>query len=108
MQSTDASVSLALSLSQPANNDPVLQELLVSLFDGGHFSLVRLERSGRQGADRAPLHRHGRPVPGWFRTLAPLASGTASHAVSDGWRQIGEVTLVANDAYAWEACGAAA
>lgn len=43
VQSTDASVSLALSLSQPANNDPVLQELLVSaLFDGGHFSLVRL------------------------------------------------------------------
>ncbi len=43
VQATDAAVSLALSLSQPANNDPVVQELLVSaLYDGGHFSLVRL------------------------------------------------------------------
>ena len=30
VQATDAAVSLALSLSQPANNDPVVQELLVS------------------------------------------------------------------------------
>lgn len=104
VQSTDASVSLALSLSQPANNDPVLQELLVSaLFDGGHFSLVRLsDPEGKVLIERRSTATAA-SVPGWFRTLAPLASGTASHAVSDGWRQIGEVTLVANDAYAWEA-----
>jgi hypothetical protein len=43
VQSNDAAVSLALSLSQPANNDPVIQELLVSaLYDGGNFALVRL------------------------------------------------------------------
>ena len=109
MQSTDASVSLALSLSQPANNDPVLQELLVSaLFDGGHFSLVRLsDPEGKVLIERRSTATAA-SVPGWFRTLAPLASGTASHAVSDGWRQIGEVTLVANDAYAWKPCGAAA
>src|SRR5690606_28618215 len=102
VQSTDAAVSLALSLSQPANNDPVTQELLVSaLFDGGHFALVRL--ADPQGA--VMVERGAQPaasVPGWFQALAPLANRAASHAVSDGWRQIGEVTLVANDAYAWE------
>ncbi|AUL14427.1 cyclic diguanylate phosphodiesterase (EAL) domain protein [Bordetella bronchiseptica E014] len=102
VQSTDAAVSLALSLSQPANNDPVTQELLVSaLFDGGHFSLVRL--ADPQGA--VMVERGAQPaasVPAWFQALAPLANRAASHAVSDGWRQIGEVTLVANDAYAWE------
>jgi EAL domain-containing protein (putative c-di-GMP-specific phosphodiesterase class I)/GGDEF domain-containing protein len=104
VQSTDAAVSLALSLSQPANNDPVLQELLVSaLYDGGHFSLVRLaDPEGKvlieRKSDATP-----KSVPAWFQKLAPLDTQPASHAVSDGWRQIGEVTLIANDAYAWEA-----
>lgn len=104
VQATDAAVSLALSLSQPANNDPVVQELLVSaLYDGGHFSLVRLaDPEGKVLIERQSTATDA-SVPGWFRALAPLDARSASHAVSDGWRQIGEVTLVANDAYAWEA-----
>ncbi|OZI44561.1 GGDEF domain-containing protein [Bordetella genomosp. 5] len=103
VQSTDAAVSLALSLSQPANNDPVVQELLVSaLFDGGHFSQVRLaDPDGKTIVERqAPAAADG--VPGWFKSLAPLQSEPATHAVSDGWKQIGTVTLLANDAYAWQ------
>ncbi|MEN5157942.1 bifunctional diguanylate cyclase/phosphodiesterase [Achromobacter spanius] len=104
VQSTDAAVSLALSLSQPANNDPVVQELLVSaLYDGGHFSLVRLtDPDGKVLIERRSTATAA-SVPAWFQALAPLDSQAASHAVSDGWRQIGEVTLIANDAYAWEA-----
>ncbi|WYX07884.1 LapD/MoxY N-terminal periplasmic domain-containing protein [Achromobacter xylosoxidans] len=104
VQATDAAVSLALSLSQPANNDPVVQELLVSaLYDGGHFSLVRLaDPEGKVLIERQSTATAA-SVPAWFRALAPLDARSASHAVSDGWRQIGEVTLVANDAYAWEA-----
>lgn len=104
VQSTDAAVSLALSLSQPANNDPVVQELLVSaLYDGGHFSLVRLtDPEGKVLLERKSTATAA-SVPAWFQALAPLDSQAATHAVSDGWRQIGEVTLIANDAYAWEA-----
>lgn len=103
VQSTDAAVSLALSLSQPANNEPVVQELLVSaLFDGGHFSLVRLaDPNGKVIVERqAPPTADG--VPSWFKSLAPLQSEPATHAVSDGWTQVGTVTLQANDAYAWQ------
>lgn len=104
VQSTDAAVSLALSLSQPANNDPIVQELLVSaLYDGGHFSLVRLtDPDGKVLIERRSTATAA-SVPAWFQALAPLDNQAASHAVSDGWRQIGEVTLIANDAYAWEA-----
>ncbi|MEN4919763.1 LapD/MoxY N-terminal periplasmic domain-containing protein [Achromobacter spanius] len=104
VQSTDAAVSLALSLSQPANNDPVVQELLVSaLYDGGHFSLVRLTDPDGKVLIERQSGATAASVPAWFQALAPLDAQAATHAVSDGWRQIGEVTLVANDAYAWEA-----
>jgi EAL domain-containing protein (putative c-di-GMP-specific phosphodiesterase class I)/GGDEF domain-containing protein len=103
VQSSDAAVSLALSLSQPANSSRVTQELLVSaLYDGGHFSLVRLtDPQGKVIMERGSQNSSA-AVPGWFQRLVPLSAKSASHVVTDGWRQIGEVTLTATDAYAWE------
>jgi len=103
-QSTDAAVSLALSLSQPGNSAPITQELLIAaLFDGGHFSRITLHSPEQQPLVIRQLE--GTPhydAPRWFRTLVPIDTKSATHAVSDGWRQIGEVTIVANDVYAWE------
>jgi len=103
-QSTDAAVSLALSLSQPGNSAPIAQELLIAaLFDGGHFLRVALH-----SPEQEPLivrQVEGSPqyeAPRWFRALVPIGTKSATRAVSDGWRQIGEVTVVANDVYAWE------
>ena len=103
VQSNDAAVSLALSLSQPANSDRITQELLVSaMFDGGHFSLVRLtDPQGRVLIERRTQAASGN-VPLWFQRLVPLSAKSASHVVTDGWRQLGEVTLTASDTYAWE------
>ncbi len=102
-QSSDTAVSLALSLSQPGNDDRIIQELLISaLFDGGRFSLVQLaDPQGdvvfvRQAESAAPS------VPRWFRSLLPLSAKSATHTVTDGWRQIGTVTITADDSYAWE------
>ncbi|ALM83282.1 LapD/MoxY N-terminal periplasmic domain-containing protein [Bordetella sp. N] len=102
VQSNDAAVSLALSLSQPANSDRITQELLVSaLFDGGHFSLVKLtDPQGKVVITRSTDALAA--VPGWFQRLVPLSAKSATHVVTDGWRQLGEVTLTATDIYAWE------
>jgi diguanylate cyclase (GGDEF)-like protein len=102
-QAEDAAVSLALTLSQQSNQDPTTQELLVSaLFDGGHFEHVQLtDPTGKVLVERH-IENHVIPVPSWFRTLVPLKANPANHVVSDGWRQIGSVTLVANDSFAWE------
>ncbi|MFC4274372.1 bifunctional diguanylate cyclase/phosphodiesterase [Achromobacter aloeverae] len=102
VQSNDAAVSLALSLSQPANSDRITQELLVSaLFDGGHFSLVKLmDPQGKVVISRSS--DAAAAVPGWFQRLVPLSAKSATHVVTDGWRQLGEVTLTATDVYAWE------
>jgi len=103
-QSTDAAVSLALSLSQPGNSDPVTQELLISaMFDGGHFSRIALSSPEQQPLVVRQVEAPPRyAAPDWFRAILPLAAKSATRAVSDGWRQIGDVTVVANDVYAWE------
>jgi len=101
-QSEDAATSLALTLSQPSNNDPVTQQLLVeALFDSGHFSLVRLaDPLGKVIVERR-IENTLVPVPHWFQSLVSLRADQASHVVTDGWRQLGTVTLVANSIYAW-------
>jgi EAL domain-containing protein (putative c-di-GMP-specific phosphodiesterase class I)/GGDEF domain-containing protein len=103
VQSSDAAVSLALSLSQPSNSDRITQELLVSaLFDGGHFSLVKLSDPQDKVLISRSAETSTAAVPQWFQRLVPLSAKSSTHVVTDGWRQIGEVTLTANDAYAWE------
>jgi len=105
-QSSDAAVSLALTLSQPGHDDPVMQELLISaLFDGGLFSRIALVSPAPERApiivreiETTPHYR----APDWFRTMMPIDTKSATRAVSNGWQQIGSVTITANDVYAWE------
>jgi len=103
-QSSDAAVSLALTLSQPGNSEPVMQELLISaMFDGGHFTRIVLTSPEHQPlvtrqVEGAPRYA----APGWFRAIVPIGTKSATRAISDGWRQIGDITVTANDVYAWE------
>lgn len=103
-QSESSATSLALTLSQPANQDETMRELLLSaMFDSSQFKVVEfLDPDGRvlisreldesqAGAARAPA---------WFSRLLPLDRHEARRQVSGGWSQLGEVRLVAYDAYA--------
>jgi len=103
-QSTDAAVSLALSLSQPGNSEPVTQELLIAaMFDGGHFSRIVLTSPEQQPLIVRQIE--GAPhydAPDWFRAIVPIGTKSATRSVTDGWRQLGDVTVTANDVYAWE------
>jgi EAL domain-containing protein (putative c-di-GMP-specific phosphodiesterase class I)/GGDEF domain-containing protein len=108
----NAASSLALSLSQPANQDPVTRELLMmALFDSGQFKLIRLkspqgqtlfERTRGAGANAGAKAQRAR-VPQWFAAALPLHRATAERAISDGWTQVGQLTLEVDDSYAREA-----
>ncbi|MFC7205737.1 LapD/MoxY N-terminal periplasmic domain-containing protein [Comamonas endophytica] len=110
-ESDNAAASLALSLSQPANQDPVTRELLMTaLFDGGQFKLIRLVSTRgetlfeRMRPDRAPTSGHVRlHAPRWFEELLPLREPRVQRAISDGWTQVGQLTLEVEDGYAREA-----
>lgn len=102
----NAAASLALSLSQPANQDTVTQELLITaLFDSGQYRNISLAMP--DGKVRFSLDRSAEgdrsTVPRWFDGLLPLRAPTATRAFSDGWKQTGEVAVTPHDGYAREA-----
>lgn len=106
-QSENAVSSLALSLSQSANQDPVTRELLMmALFDSGQFREIRLVAP--DGVELfARRQTQGQRVkgqaPGWFLNILPLTEPRAERAVSDGWRQVGRLSLVVGNQFASEA-----
>ena len=115
-ESENAASSLALSLSQPANQDSVTQELLMmALFDGGQFKLIRLaspqgetlfERrrdNGTTESSAAAAKPRQSAAPRWFVEMLPLRSPKAERVISDGWKQVGQLTLVVDDSYASQA-----
>lgn len=102
-ESENAASSLALSLSQPSNQDPVTRELLMmALFDSGQFRQIRL--AAPDGAELfARQQSEGRTpgqAPQWFLQMLPLAQPRAERAVSDGWHQVGQLTVAVDNGYA--------
>ncbi|WP_368644236.1 LapD/MoxY N-terminal periplasmic domain-containing protein [Castellaniella ginsengisoli] len=103
-QSDSTATSLALTLSQPSNQDPTVRELLLSvLFDSGQFQVVEfLDPTGRILIRREMGDGRDDRVtaPDWFSHLLPLERHEAQRQVTNGWSQLGVVRLQASDAYA--------
>lgn len=105
-QSENAASSLALSLSQPANQDPALRELLIiALYDSGQFQTIKLTATdGSTLVERQMQDVTGAGVaPLWFSNMLPLATPTATRHVTDGWKQVGELSVVSDDLSARDA-----
>jgi hypothetical protein len=107
VQAMDSAASLALTMSQPGNQDDAVRELLVSaLFDSGHFREARY----RDVQGRVVVERINRTqidsVPAWFSALVPLQARPGTALVSSGWQQAGQVILIGDTRFAhaalWE------
>ncbi|MCI2809905.1 LapD/MoxY N-terminal periplasmic domain-containing protein [Eoetvoesiella caeni] len=104
-QSDNTASMLALLLSQPANQDLAIREtLMTALFDSGQFRAIRLkganevvlfERTLAPQTDRAA-------APEWFLRLLPLKPAEAVRDVTSGWKQVGILSVVVDDASAHE------
>ena len=103
IKNTDNAVALALSLSQ-GNPDPVTVDLVTaSLFDSGHYQLVRIvDPRGNVIAQReAPDGELD--APSWFVKLMPIHSAPGQAQISNGWKQFGTVTLISHSRFAYGA-----
>lgn len=103
-QSENAVSALALSLSQPANQDPVTQELLMmALFDSGQFRAIRLTDPAGQPLFERTHDAVNTDVPAWFSQLLPLSQPKGVRAISNGWSQVGELSVVVDNRFAVQA-----
>lgn len=103
IKNSDNATALALSLSQN-NPDAVTVDLVVaSLFDGGHYELIRVtEPNGKVMVERvAPT---GNLVaPDWFVRALPIHAQPGNAQITNGWKQLGLVTLVSHSRFAYGA-----
>jgi len=103
IKNTDNATSLALSLSQ-SNPDPVMVELVVSsLFDRGHYERISVtDPNGRMMVQRiAPEADFDAPA--WFVRALPIHADPGVAQISSGWKQFGTVTLISHARFAYAA-----
>lgn len=103
IKNTDNATALALSLSQ-SNPDEVTVELVVaSLFDGGHYELVRVTNpQGKVMSERVSADMD-LGAPEWFARLLPIHAQAGQAQISSGWKQFGVVTLISQSRFAYAA-----
>lgn len=100
-QSNDGAVSLALSMSQQTKDAATMELLVTALFDGGHYRSVRfVDSSGKLKIERSQPDQP-EDVPGWLVKVLPMDVRPGQAQVSDGWRQIGLVSVEAARGYAY-------
>lgn len=103
IKNADNASAVALSLSQ-GNPDPVKAELVVaSLFDSGHYELIRInDPAGKLITERVG-DASGVKAPAWFINALPIVAEHGKAQISSGWKQFGTVTLVSHSRFAYDA-----
>jgi EAL domain-containing protein (putative c-di-GMP-specific phosphodiesterase class I)/GGDEF domain-containing protein len=103
IKNTDNATALALSLSQ-GNPDAVMVDLVVaSLFDAGHYELIRVtDPKGALITERVAEPGH-LDAPAWFAHALPIEADPGQAQISSGWKQFGTVTLVSHSRFAYGA-----
>ncbi|MFZ6815300.1 bifunctional diguanylate cyclase/phosphodiesterase [Undibacterium sp. Rencai35W] len=103
MKNADNASVLALSISQKSA-DPVDLELMVAaLFDRGHYeSISIINPDGKKMVERVTAAEKTQ-IPQWFIRLFPIRSIPGQAQISDGWKQVGTISLVSQSGFAYQA-----
>lgn len=103
IKNTDNATALALSLSL-INPDATMVELAVaSLFDGGHYESIRVtDPAGKVIAERTDS-RSETDAPEWFTRMLPIKAAPGRAQISNGWQQVGSVSLASHSRFAYGA-----
>lgn len=107
LKNIDNANSLALSISQMPDKDPVTLELLITAqFDAGHYEYIIFQDPNKKPIiarnfedDSAPLDK----VPTWFARRVTLNAAPGIAQIQDGWQQAGTLIVKSHSRYAVEA-----
>lgn len=101
VKNNDNAQALALSMTQQAGDQALLELALAAQFDTGYYRSIRLK--GIDGQVRIERSAAAVPLqaPGWFVRLVPIESHPGVAQVSNGWNAIGSVEVVSQPVYAY-------
>ncbi len=103
IKNTDNATALALSLSQ-GNPDAVMADLVVaSLFDSGHYELIRITDPMGGVLTERTAPAGDLDAPAWFVSALPVHANPGIAQISSGWKQFGTVTLISHSRFAYGA-----
>ncbi len=103
MKNADNASVLALSLNQK-NIDTVELELIVTaLFDRGYYENISIiNPEGKKLVERVAEPERA-SVPNWFIRLFPINSFPGQAQISNGWKQVGTISIVTQSSFAYQA-----
>ena len=99
----DTATSLGLSLSPHImdETDPILETMMLVIFDRGYFKEIKL-----LNVDQKPLvtlrnNEVFEEIPSWFIELLPMQTATAASEISSGWSIGGTLLVTINPGYGY-------
>jgi EAL domain-containing protein (putative c-di-GMP-specific phosphodiesterase class I)/GGDEF domain-containing protein len=103
IKNTDNATALALALSASSPDATMVELTVASLFDGGHYEWIRVTGpSGEPIVDKtAAVGDVGAPT--WFVWMLPIRAESGRAQISNGWNQVGTVSLASHSKFAYSA-----
>lgn len=102
MKNTDNATVLALSLSQKNLDATELELIVASLFDNGHYQSIRItDPKGKLIVERVAAEETN-AIPAWFMKLLPINSPAGVAQISNGWIQVGAISIVSQTGNAYQ------
>jgi EAL domain-containing protein (putative c-di-GMP-specific phosphodiesterase class I)/GGDEF domain-containing protein len=94
--------SLALSLSSEVR-DPMMMELFINAqYDSGHYQYIRLEDAGGNIIAEQVDDSVYMEAPQWLMALFPITVKPGIAQVTNGWRQVGTLSLSSHTKFAYK------
>jgi diguanylate cyclase (GGDEF)-like protein len=107
LKNIDNANSLALSISQMPDKDPVTLELLITAqFDAGHYEYIIFQDANKKNIVAKSFegpNATSNNVPQWFSQRINFDAAPGVAQVQDGWQQAGTLVVKSHSRYAVEA-----
>ncbi|MEN0039466.1 MAG: EAL domain-containing protein [Cellvibrio sp.] len=107
LKNIDNANSLALSISQMPDKDPVTLELLITAqFDAGHYEYIIFQDANKQpivARNFEDAKAESNQVPQWFTRYMNIDAAPGVAQIQDGWQQAGTLIVKSHSRFAVEA-----
>ena len=101
-KNADTAASLAISITQLPDKDPVTLGLLISAqFDTGHYQEIQLVDTQKKVMVERQYVGNDFSAPNWFVQLFPIRSEPGVAQIQDGWRNLGTLKVVSHSRFAY-------